>query len=435
MKPTAPLLFRSLCLLLLMAGLAQPHDATAQRSRSRSAAVDSTQRTAGRAPATRGTASRATRDAEPQQAAPARTARDRATQPATRSSSRPAETGRGQTTGRAPSGRAPATPEAEQPKPLPLPEQVREPKPDERPTRTEQRQRRAERQRQPSSQTAGRSERRPDERWAPRQPSHTRQRVDVAWPWEYRYRQGWQPRYRYRQVVYTEAGWGRGYRDARLDVRTEYRHRVRRATHRKAELDLYIDRIVLYENGRFLGEVHRIPDHLRRIRATVYRHGRVDFDRDVFLLGDRYSGFELISTRHYDGYLLDAYQRAHGVRAGVLDLWRERVVSVSHSRLFDPYDFNGFVPISLMPDDPRWLFDYGYDSVSYYDDGYGGGYYDAPYYSQGEYSQGARGTADVQRRRENGRSGALRQEDDQRYRTERGADIRLQRETEIERLE
>lgn len=215
----------------------------------------------------------------------------------------------------------------------------------------------------------------PHVRHAPSRHLRPHAHIEIVWPWEFRYRRGWAPRYQYRQVVYIESGWGHRRYDSRLDVRTIYRHRVRYATRDKAEVEIRIEGLELYENGRYLGEVRRIPRSLSRIEATIYRNGRVRFDRDVFVVGDRRAGFELVSTRHYGGFVLDAYERSHGYRAGAIDLRRGRVVPVRYSRLFDPYDFGGFVPVSLLPEEAGWLFDYGYDSPSGYH-----GYDDEDYY-------------------------------------------------------
>lgn len=155
-----------------------------------------------------------------------------------------------------------------------------------------------------------------------------------------------------------------------------YRHQVGRTTSNRADIDIFIERISLYRDGRFIGEVARIPSSLGRIRAEVFRNGRMHFDRNVFLVGDERVGFELISTRHYDGYVLDAYQRSHGYRAGRLDFRRHRVVPVGRSRFFNPFRFDGYVPISLLPDDSRWLLDVGRESISgyYYDSNRSHGY-------------------------------------------------------------
>ena len=161
-----------------------------------------------------------------------------------------------------------------------------------------------------------------------------------------------------------------GRRDARIEIETVYRHQVRRTTSRRAEIDIFIEAIALFENGRFIGEVDRIPPSLSRIRAEVFRDGRMHFDRDVFVIGDRYRGFDLISTRDYDGHILDYYEHRHGYRAGRLDFRRRRVQPIGRSRFFDPYHFNGYVPLSLLPEDARWLLDVGRESISgYYHDG------------------------------------------------------------------
>jgi hypothetical protein len=284
--------------------------------------------------------------------------------------------------------------------------------------------------------------------------------IDLHWPWEHRYRHHWSPRYRYRQVVYINVGWGGGrhHRDGRIEVETWYRQRVRHADGRYAEVDITLERIDLYRDGRYIGQVDHIPDDLGHIRATIYRNGRVSFSRDVFLLGDLYTGFEMISTRHYDGYVLDRWHRSHDLRVGVLDLRRERVYHARHSRLFNPYDFNGHAPISLLPDDQDLLWDYGtvsyYDDDYYYeydyDDGYGGDDYgDGGYYAPRGDSRDPRSLNPAYR----GESGTtdraepnalapptqspqpLRRQQEQTFNTGQGATIRMQRQTEIQRVE
>ena len=228
--------------------------------------------------------------------------------------------------------------------------------------------------------------------------------LGLTWPWVTRRHRHWSPRYRYRQVVYVNVGWGRKYnRRARVDVRTYYRHRVRHATDYYAEIDIEVDEIEIFRNGRFYGRVDRIPSKLRKIRATVYNDGRVEFDRDVFLLGDTESGFEMISTRYYDDYVLNSYRDSHGLRVGELDLYDERVRTRKRSRLFRYRDFNGFVPISLLPDDDR-LFDYGFGSA--YSD----------YYNDDEY-------------------GGYTRRDERSFSGPNGAEIRLERESQVERLD
>lgn len=262
---------------------------------------------------------------------------------------------------------------------------------------------------------------------------HNPNYTDWDWPWERRRRSGWSPLYEYRQVVVTDAGWGRRRRAARLDVRTVYRHRVRSANHRRAELDIDIERIELYQGGRFLGEVRHVPNKLGRVRATLHRNGRMQFDRQVFLVGDWRSGFEMISTRHYDRHVLDAYDRAHGYRVGVLNLRRERVDPVRHSRLFDPYAFDGFVPVDLLPENRGWLFDYGMESVStrrYRDDVYGDVYDDVLYYGYGDH-----GPAPYFSTRPSVTLPSLQEADRREITTVRGARIELDRTAEIRRIE
>ncbi len=158
--------------------------------------------------------------------------------------------------------------------------------------------------------------------------------------------------------------WGRHRRAARIDVRTHYHHRVRRADAYRAEVDVYLDAIELYADGRYLGMVDRIPRPLRRVRATLYRDGRVHFDRELFVIGTPRLGFELIATRAYDGYVLGAYRHGDWLRAGALDFFAGEVVPLRRSRLFRPRSFNGLVPISLLPDDPAWRCDVGFDAIS-----------------------------------------------------------------------
>ncbi len=201
-------------------------------------------------------------------------------------------------------------------------------------------------------------------------------RVDVHWPWEARYKRMWRPRYRYRQVVHLDVRWGRRYRQSRIEVQTYYRHEVRYATSRYAVVDLTIEEVELFHNGRFIGGVHHIPNRLRHLTARIYRDGRVSFDRDVFIVGDPSVGFEMIAASEHRGFVLDTYGPAYEV--GRLDLRRGRVHRVDRSRLFDPYAFDGWVPVSLLPEDPSWLYDYGPGAISAYEDDYDYYGYQAP---------------------------------------------------------
>ena len=250
--------------------------------------------------------------------------------------------------------------------------------------------------------------------------------VGIAWPWQKRYHRHWRPRYRYRQVVYVNVGWGRYRRQSRIDVRTYYKQRIRHANSDYAEIEIDIDAIELYENGRFIGYVDRIPSKLREINATVYANGRVEFDRNVFLIGDIYRGFEMISTRYYDDYLLNSYDRRHGVRVGRLDLRRERVRSVRRSRLFGASHFNGDVPVSLLPEDDR-LFDYSYEYFSgYYRDN--DGRYDSDFL-------GRNGFAPNRQELLVDYESGLQRIDEVSYSTNGGANVEITRESALERIE
>ncbi|MBT8399349.1 MAG: hypothetical protein KJO98_02635 [Rhodothermia bacterium] len=242
--------------------------------------------------------------------------------------------------------------------------------------------------------------------------------IGISWPWQKRFRGHWRPRYRYRQVVYVDAGWGGHRRSSRVDVRTYYRHRVLHANDQYAEIEIEVDAIELYQNDQYLSTIDRIPGQLRKLRATVYADGRIDFDRNVFIIGDARSGFELIATRYYQDYLYNAYDSQHGYRVGSVDLRRGRVKMKKHSRLFDPYDFGGFVPISLLPDDDR-LWDYGRPYLEGSHQGDGAGWYRN--YREREYDY----DDDYE----------LSRNFDISYRTPQGAEIRMERSTYVDRLD
>lgn len=247
---------------------------------------------------------------------------------------------------------------------------------------------------------------------------HRHINVHIAWPWQVRYTRHWSPRYRYRQVVVVRADWGHSHRTSRIEMETTYRHRVRFANEDYAVLDIDIEQIALYDNGRYIGMVDRIPDHLSSVEATVFRNGDIAFDRDIFLVGDRRAGFEIISTEFYDGYAGQGYRYGDDISVGRVDLRNGRVRSVGRSRLFNPNSWRGFAPISLLPEDEGWLWDYGSDAISaVYDD------YDA--YYGGSNAGWSRSRAEEARRAENRFD----------YDTEFGASFSVNRTAEIRRVE
>ena len=242
--------------------------------------------------------------------------------------------------------------------------------------------------------------------------------VHVAWPWEVRYHRHWSPRYRYRQVVIVRSDWGRSSRESRIEMETTYRHRVRFANEDYAVLDIDVEQIAIYDNGRYLGMVEQIPSHLSSIEATVFRNGDIAFDRDLFLVGDRRAGFEIISTEFDDGFAGQGYRYGDDIRVGRVDLKHGRVRSADYSRLFDPNRWQGFAPISLLPEDEGWLWDFGADAISAARDDY-----DA-YYGFGD---GARSGYRSE--------SALTSENRFRYDAAFGASFNVERKAEIRRVE
>ena len=172
---------------------------------------------------------------------------------------------------------------------------------------------------------------------------HTRINVHLTWPWTIRYQRHWSPRYTYRQVVVVRSDWGRSHRTSRIEMETTYRHQVRWANDEYAVLDVSIEKIALYDNGRYIGMVDRIPEHLSRIEATVFRNGDIAFDRDVFLVGDRRDGFELISTSFQDGYAGSGSGWDQDMAVGRIYLRSQKV------GLHGTAAFTTRVPIEAMP--------------------------------------------------------------------------------------
>ena len=311
------------------------------------------------------------------------------------------------------------------------------------------------------------------DRWG-RDRGHTVRRsrpiIDIVWPWEMRYARAWSPRYRYRQVVYAESGWrGRGW-ESRYEVVTTYRQRILDASASRARLELLLDDVTLYQDGRYVGRVTRFPYDFERLRATLTRGGRVDFDRDLMVIGDARDGFELVSTRAYGGYAYASWRRGDDVRAAWLDFRSQTATFAGRSRFFDPYDYAGYAPISILPADADWLGDYGLYSASAYpyvgygydggwndrgydrDDGYYYGYggvrerssatprgatdgSDRRYETRSTTGRDATGRETVSRGSTSGEAPTLRRDSDDRYTTPGGATIRLRREAEIQRVD
>jgi hypothetical protein len=178
-----------------------------------------------------------------------------------------------------------------------------------------------------------------------------RPHVDIRvnfWPWKARYTRHWAPRYTHRHVVIVHSH-DRSRRAERIEYEADYRHRVVWADDRMAVLDIEIESIAVYSDGRYVGEVHHLPHELSRVEATVYRDGDMTFDTDLYLLGDRRTGFEIVNA--WTG------------EAGRLDFRRERVREIGRSRLYRPNASTGYVPFSLLPEGHEWLWHEGVDAM------------------------------------------------------------------------
>lgn len=161
-----------------------------------------------------------------------------------------------------------------------------------------------------------------------------------------------------------EKAWNRRTSTSRVELETQYRHRVVYADEHSAELEIRIEQIDMFVEGQFYGSITSIPEEFSTVHAYINENGQVDFDRELFILGDSSSGFELISTRFYDGYVMDEYRESDNYLAARLDFRTGRARSLRRSRLFRPYDARAFVPVSLLPVDQAWLWDSGPESVS-----------------------------------------------------------------------
>lgn len=203
-------------------------------------------------------------------------------------------------------------------------------------------------------------------------------------------------------------------------METHYRHRLLSANEDRAELEVTIEAIDLFYEGRHLGSVDWVPEELGKIYATVYQNGAIEFDREVFLMGDPYEGFELIATRYYNGYVMDEYRSGDGYVAGRVDLGNGDVRLINRSRLFDPFASNGFIPISLLPENEGWLWDYGSEAISATIDDYD------YYYGTGSSNGYSLNPLALD---------PLRSSDEYQFRTNSGVDVLLRKDTEIQRVE
>lgn len=220
--------------------------------------------------------------------------------------------------------------------------------------------------------------------------------------------------------MYVQSNYGSRTRTSQVELETQYRHRIVSSNDQMAELEISIEAIDLYYEGNHLGSIEYIPEDLGTVYAKVYANGEIQFDREVFIVGDPYEGFEVISTRYYNGYVLDEYKRGDGYRAGKLDLRSGTVYRVSSSRLFDPYAASGYIPISLLPENEGWLWDYGSEAMS-------AGLDNFDFY-YGTAGVGLNSGSTYQ-------SESRLSSDEYQFRTRAGADVLFRRDTEIQRIE
>lgn len=220
--------------------------------------------------------------------------------------------------------------------------------------------------------------------------------------------------------MYVKSDYENRTRISQVELETQYRHRILSSNDQMAELEISIEAIDLYYEGKHLGSIDYVPENLGTVHATVYANGEIRFDREVFIVGDPYEGFEMISTRYYDGYVLDEFRRGDGYRAGRLDLQSGSIYRINSSRLFDPYAASGYIPISLLPENEGWLWDYGSEAMSAGLDNY-------------DYYYGTAGVGMAS-------GSALLSEprlssDEYQFHTRAGADVLVRRDTEIQRIE
>lgn len=162
------------------------------------------------------------------------------------------------------------------------------------------------------------------------------------WPWRRWHRARIEPRFEYRQVIRV----GQHRRARRFEGHTRYRYVTRRASWRRAHVDIVIEGIDVYRRGRYLGTVDRLPRGIRRTRARIWRGGRVALDRDVALIGKPRRGYEILALEPSRGHY-----RPRVLRAAVVRLRRGEAVPIRRSRLIRAHRHQRLAPIPLLPDD------------------------------------------------------------------------------------
>ena len=183
-----------------------------------------------------------------------------------------------------------------------------------------------------------------------------------------RWHVGHSRRFAYRQIV-------SGHPAGDVEVVSTVRRKIRSVHREYVDVEFELVRLDLSSAGRFLGTVDRFPGDLRRMRAKIYRDGFVQFDRMLYVVGNDYDGFELLSTRYCGGDLGRASYECLDPKAGEIDFYDERVHSTRYSRLLPLAQTGRSVPVALVPDEEYLGFQYmvGYGGSS---DGYYSGSFD-----------------------------------------------------------
>lgn len=159
-----------------------------------------------------------------------------------------------------------------------------------------------------------------------------------------------------------------------VEIESTFKRRIRHVRHDYVEVEFELDRIAVSSAGQYLGDADAFPGGLRTIRAKIYRDGFVQFERMLYVVGNEYDGFELLSMRHC-GDPVRASIDCLRPRAGEIDFYDRRVHGTRYSRLLELSRHGRAVPVALVPDEEYLGFQYvmGYGSSR---DGYYSGSYD-----------------------------------------------------------
>lgn len=170
-------------------------------------------------------------------------------------------------------------------------------------------------------------------------------------------------RFAYRQIV-------SGHPAGDVEVVSTFKRKIRGVHREYVDVEFELDRIEVVSRGQFLGEADRFPGSLRTMRAKVYRDGFVQFDRMLYVVGNDYTGFELLSTRYCGGDLTRAAYECLDARAGDVDFYDERVHSTGYSELLGLAQSGRAVSVALVPDEEylgfQYVVGYGRSSDGYY---------------------------------------------------------------------